>query len=178
MAEDPFIGQICMFGANFAPRGWALCDGQILPINQNTALFSLLGTTYGGNGRNTFRLPEMRARLPRHQGNGPGLTPRQIGSKVGVENVALGANQMPSHTHQLDGTTEQADAEAPGGGGDPTGKVLADATISIYSAQTPDLNFDASAIGNTGDGEEHSNIMPFLCVNFIIALTGIFPSVN
>ncbi len=178
MAQNPFIGQICMFGANFAPRSWALCDGQILLISQNTALFSLLGTLYGGDGRNTFALPDLRGRLPRHQGTGPGLTPRQIGKKDGIEDVVLNPAQMPTHTHQLDGTTEQADAEAPGGGGDPTGKVLADATISIYSAQTPDLNFDASAVSDTGGDQDHSTLMPVLCVNFIIALQGVVPSRN
>ena len=132
MAQNPFIGQICMFGANFAPRSWALCDGQILLISQNTALFSLLGTLYGGDGRNTFALPEMRGRLPRHQGTGPGLTPRQIGKKDGIEDVVLNPAQMPLHTHQLDGTTEQADTEG-AGGGDPTGRVLADAS-SLFTA--------------------------------------------
>ncbi len=177
MAQNPFIGQICMFGANFAPRGWALCDGQLLAISQNTTLFSLLGTIYGGDGRTTFALPDLRGRLPRHQGSGPGLTPRPIGGKDGIEDVALNPAQMPSHTHQLDGTTEQADSNA-AGGGDPTGRVLADASVFVYSALAPDSDFDASTVSDTGGGGGHSNIMPFLCVNFIIALTGIFPSRN
>ena len=175
--SNPFIGQICMFGGTFAPRGWALCNGQLLSVNQNSALFSLLGTIYGGDGRGTFGLPDLRGRLPLHQGTGPGLTARNIGSKPGTEDVTLIPTQMPSHTHQIHGTTEQADAEA-AGGGDPTGKVLADASISIYSAVAPDSDFDATAVTDTGGGQDHSNIMPFLCVNFIIALFGISPSRN
>ncbi len=174
---EPFIAQIVMFGGNFAPRGWALCDGQLLAVAQNSSLFALLGTVYGGDGRTTFALPDLRGRLPRHQGSGPGLTPRQIGKKDGIEDVVLNPAQMPTHTHQLDGTTEQADSNA-AGGGDPTGKVLAFASTNIYSAVAPDSDFDASAVSDTGDDQEHSNIMPFLCVNFIIALTGIFPSRN
>ncbi len=174
--SNPFLGQICMFGGNFNPRGWALCDGQLLAISQNSTLFALLGTFYGGDGRTTFALPEMRGRLPRHQGTGPGLSPRMIGKKDGTENVAITEATMSSHSHELSGTTEQADAEAPGGGGDPTGKVLADATINTYSALTPDSDFDATAVGNTGGGTQHTNLMPFLCVNFIISLVGIFPS--
>ena len=176
--SNPFLGQICMFGGNFAPRSWALCDGQLLAISQNNALFALLGTIYGGDGRTTFGLPDLRGRLPRHQGTGPGLTPSQIGKKDGTETAGIVEAQMPSHTHQLEGTTEQADPEAPGGGGDPTGKVLADASITIYSAQAPDLNFDATAVADTGGGQDHSNLMPFLCLNFIIALQGVFPSRN
>ncbi len=175
--SNPFVGQICMFGGNFAPRSWAFCDGQLLLISQNSALFSLLGTIYGGDGRSTFGLPDMRGRLPLHQGAGPGLTNRQIGSKFGTENAAVNQAQMPSHTHQLDGTTEQADTN-PAGGGDPTGRVLADASISIYKALAPDSDFDATAVADTGGGQDHSNLMPFLCVNFIIALQGVFPSRN
>ena len=175
--SDPFIGQICMFGGNFAPRGWALCDGQLLAVAQNGALFSLLGDVYGGDGRTTFALPDLRGRLPLHQGAGPGLTPRNIGSAVGDETAAINPAQMPSHTHQIHGTTEQADSEA-AGGGDPTGKVLADASTNIYSAQAPDSNMDANAVSDTGGSQDHSNIMPFLCVNFIIALVGTFPSRN
>ena len=144
--SNPFLGQICNFGGNFAPRGWAFCDGQLLSVAANGALFSLLGTVYGGDGRTTFGLPDLRGRLPLHQGPGPGLTPRQIGSRPGTEDVTLIPNQMPSHTHQLEGTTEQADTNA-AGGGDPTGRVLADAEVNIYSAQTPDSDFDGTARG-------------------------------
>ena len=175
---SPFLGQICIFGGNFAPASWALCDGQLLAISQNSALFSLLGTFYGGDGEVTFGLPDLRGRLPLHRGAGPGLTTRQIGSKVGTETVGISPAQMPPHTHQLDGTTEQADPEGLGGGGDPTGKVLADASINTYSALALDSDFDASAVDNSGSGTQHTNLMPFLCVNFIIALSGLFPSRN
>ncbi len=177
MAQNPFLGQICMFGANFAPRSWALCDGQLLPISQNTTLFSLLGTIYGGDGRTTFALPDLRGRLPLHQGTGPGLTPRQIGSKVGSETAAVSEAQLPIHTHQLDGTTELADPGA-SGGGDPTGRVLADASLFIYNVNPPDSDFAGTAVTDTGGTASHTNIMPFLAVNFIIALAGVFPSRN
>lgn len=174
--SNPFVGQICMFAGTFAPRSWAFCDGQLLSVASNNALFSLLGTVYGGDGRTTFALPDLRGRLPLHQGSGPGLTTRQLGSKVGAETAGISEAQMPSHTHQLDGTTEPADANPDGG--DPTGRVLADASLSIYSALALDLDFDPSAVAATGGGATHPNIMPFLCVNFIIALQGIFPSRN
>ena len=175
--SNPFLGQICMFAGNFAPRGWAFCDGQLLAIASNSALFTLLGTFYGGDGRTTFALPEMRGRLPLHQGAGPGLTNRNIGSKLGTENAPVSETQIPSHTHTLSGTTEQADPGA-SGGGDPTGRVLAESSIFIYNVDPPDSDFDASAVADTGGGAPHPNIMPFLCVNFIIALQGIFPSRN
>ncbi len=177
MPVTPFIGKISMFGGNFAPRGWAFCDGQLLAIASNSALFSILGTTYGGDGRVTFGLPDLRGRLPMHQGAGPGLTTRPIGSEVGTETVTLIPTQLPAHTHQLDGTTEQVDPNA-SGGGNPTGRVLAATVIDIYSATAPDSDFDASAVTDTGGGQAHGNIMPFLCVNFIIALVGTFPSRN
>ena len=131
--SSPFIAEIIMFGGNFAPRSWAFCDGQLLPISQNTALFSLLGTIYGGDGRTTFALPDLRGRVPMHQGNGPGLTPRNLGSKGGEENVALNQQQMPSHTHAAvvevhcsseDGESDEAadnfPAKAGGGEGAPS----------------------------------------------------------
>ncbi len=183
--STPFLGQICMFGGTFAPRSWAFCDGQLLAVYQNSALFSLLGTVYGGDGRTNFGLPDMRGRLPLHQGSGPGLSPRAIGSKTGTEDVTLIEAHLPIHTHSLDGTTEQADAQTPDAlsGGDPTDKVLADASFSIYRAGTPDSDFDVTAVTETGGlaaggTHSHDNIMPFLCVNFIIALLGVFPSRN
>ncbi len=136
-----------------------------------------MGTVYGGDGRTTFGLPDLRGRLPRHQGTGPGLTPSQIGKKDGTETAGIVEAQMPPHTHEISATTEQADSDATGGG-DPTGRVLADASIFVYSALAPDSDFDASAVSDTGGGGGHSNIMPFLCVNFIIALQGVFPSRN
>ena len=168
---DPFIGEIRMFAGNFTPRGYALCDGQLLTISQNDALFSLLGTTYGGDGRTTFGLPDLRGRLPVHAGTGPGLTQRRWGNKAGAENVTVTVGQLPVHTH-----TPQA-TNIPGSGSDPAGAVPAGATGgSYYTAEEPTQEMNAGAVSSTGGGQPHTNVMPFLCVNFIIALQGLFPS--
>lgn len=169
---DPFLGQIKMFAGNFAPRGYAFCDGQLLAVSQNDALFSLLGTTYGGDGRTTFGLPDLRGRLPVHAGTGPGLTPRPLGQKSGAETVTVTEAQMLFHTH-----TPQA-TNIPGSGSDPAGAVPAGATGgSYYTTAAPTLAMHADAVSTaTGGGQPHYNVMPFLCVNFIIALQGIYPS--
>lgn len=171
---DPFIGQIKMFGGNFAPRGFAKCDGQLLAISQNEALFSLLGTIYGGDGRTTFALPDLRGRLPIHTGSGPGLTPRALGSKAGTEEVSITASTMPSHGHAVMGTTN------PGASNNPAGKVPAAAPVAAYSDQPPDpanAKFAGSAITNAGgSSQSHNNVMPFQVICFIIALEGLFPS--
>ena len=170
---DPFIGEIKMFAGTFAPRSWALCDGQLLSISQNDALFSLLGTIYGGDGRTTFGLPDLRGRLPVHAGSGPGLTQRNIGQKGGAENVTVTVDQLPAHTHTPQGTN------APGTSSDPDGAIPAGATGgSNYASDDPALAMNASAVSSTGGGQSHTNVMPFLCVNFIIALQGIYPSRN
>ncbi len=161
-----------MFGANFAPRSWAFCDGQLLPIAGNSALFSLLGTVYGGDGRTTFALPDMRGRLPMNFGTGPGLSPRQIGQRGGTEKVTLIANQMPAHKHAQQGSTDQALTR------DPAGKVTADAEFTMYSDSAPNTAMSTEAIGDAGGDQPHTNLMPFLVVNFIIALQGVFPSRN
>lgn len=174
-AQEPFIGEVRMFAGNFAPRGWALCDGQLLPISSNTALFSILGTTYGGDGRTSFGLPDLRGRFPMHPGNGPGLTTRQLGQKSGQETVTLTANQIPSHTHTA---VMQADSGV-GDSDDPTGKVPARNASStpVYSdSSTVALDSSAVVVGSGGGGQPHNNMPPFLCVNYIIALQGIFPS--
>ncbi|MDH3451997.1 MAG: tail fiber protein [Gammaproteobacteria bacterium] len=167
MAE-PFLGEIRMFAGNFAPRGFALCDGQLVAISQNDALFSLLGTIYGGDGRTTFGLPDMRGRIPIHAGSGPGLSTRRIGSRGGAENVTVSANQMPAHTHQLQADADVANEHTPGG------NVLAAAPV--YTNSTPATPMAGAAIGTSGSGQPHPNVQPFLCVNFIIALAGLFPS--
>jgi len=171
---DPYVGEIRMFAGNFAPRGWALCDGQLLAINQNDALFALFGTYYGGDGRTTFGLPDLRGRLPIHQGQGPGLTRRNIGSKSGGETVTVTGNQMPEHSHAI-ASTDAADR------GDPGGKLLGDTgTTPIYAdAAGSSVSMDASAASrNVGGGQPHTNLMPFLCINFIVSLVGVFPSRN
>jgi microcystin-dependent protein len=161
-----------MFAGNFAPRGWAFCDGQLLKISQNTALFSILGTTYGGDGITTFGLPDLRGSVPMHPGSGPGLNSYQLGEKSGTENVTLNVAQMPSHNHSASASFNEADSASP------QNKVWALLTHNVksYGNGVSGQTMDNSAIGNTGDGQPHTNIQPYLCVNFIIALEGIYPS--
>ena len=169
--SEPFVGEIRMFAGNFAPRGWALCDGQLLAVSQNDALFSLLGTIYGGDGRTTFGLPDLRGRIPLHQGTGPGLSNRRLGSKAGGETVTLNTNQLASHAH--DWNANAADAT----GGDPQDKVLAKpVNFRFWEPAAPNADLDPSTIDSTGGSRSHSNLMPTLCVNFIVALFGIYPS--
>jgi microcystin-dependent protein len=170
--SEPFIGEIKMFAGNFAPRNWAFCDGQLLAISQYDALFSLLGTTYGGDGRTTFGLPDLRGRLPIHMGSGPGLSTRPIGQKSGQETVSLTAAQVPAHTHQMMATEDAGETT------DPSGQVLAQATDDIYSTASPDTSMASAAISASGGSQPHDNIQPFLCIHFIIALFGIYPSRN
>ncbi len=169
--SDPYVGEIRMFAGNFAPRGWAFCDGQLIAISQNDALFSLLGTIYGGDGRTTFGLPDMRGRLPLHAGHGPGLSLRKLGSRGGAEQVTLTVNQIPSHTHDLSVNKTEADSlEA-------YSQVLAArAGFGLYSKDPADVSMSSSAITSIGGSRSHTNLMPTLCVNFIIALVGIYPS--
>ena len=171
---DPFIGQIVMFGGNFAPRGWALCDVQLLAISSNSALFSILGTTYGGDGRTTFGLPDLRGRVPMHPGNGPGLTGRNLGQKSGTETVQLTTAQIPSHTHQAKAFNNVGNQPLP------AGHSLAQESedARIYSDQPPNADLSAATIGDAGGGGAHNNVQPFLALNFIIALQWIFPSRN
>lgn len=169
--SEPFVGEIRMFAGNFAPRGWAFCDGQLLAVSQNDALFSLLGTIYGGDGRTTFGLPDLRGRIPIHAGTGPGLSPRRLGSKGGEEAVTLTVNQLPSHTHPLQASADSAT------GPNPATSVLAETlTDRVYRDDTQDVNMAPSSITSVGGSQAHTNIMPFLCVHFIIALFGIYPS--
>lgn len=169
--SEPFIGEIRMFAGSFAPRGWAFCDGQLLAVSQNDALFSLLGTIYGGDGRTTFGLPDARGRVPLHQGIGPGLSGRRLGSKSGAETVTLTTNQLPSHAHNFNANTAPATGEAP------QGKVVAQGVgVNFYLDESQDVSMASTMIGHTGGSRSHSNLMPTLCINFIIALFGIYPS--
>ncbi len=172
--SEPFVGEIRMFAGNFAPEGWALCDGQLLAVNQHDALFSLLGTIYGGDGRTTFGLPDMRGRLPIHQGQGPGLSDRRIGQKVGTENVALTWNQNPSHNHTLASNASAANASSRNPGGNLVARAKGDIYQEAVGASL--VNMNAQSTSSTGGGQSHNNVQPFLCVNFIIALQGVFPS--
>lgn len=171
---DPFIGEIQYYAFNFAPRSWALCDGQVLPINSNQALFSLLGTTFGGDGRTSFALPDMRGRAPIHDGGsaGPGLTRRLLGQRGGTEAVTLTTAQVPSHSHTLRGTTSAADQVLPTGN-----SLAATSPDMLYSDQAPNTGLHAGSIANTAAGA-HQNMSPYLVVNCAIALQGIFPSRN
>ena len=182
--SQPFIGEIRMFGGNFAPRGWALCNGQTMSISQNAALFSILGTTYGGNGTSTFMLPNLQGQAPMNWGASPYGTQYTIGETGGSANVTLTAAQMPAHSHQA----QAGVSNLAGNVTDPTnavpaqintGQVRDPATTAFgYSSSAPTGQMAASAVTNTGGSQPHSNMQPFLCVSFIIALVGVFPSRN
>ena len=177
-----YLGQISMFGFNFAPKDWAFCNGQTLPINQNQALFSLLGTYYGGNGATTFALPNLQSNLALHQGQGTGLSPYIIGQTGGVEAVTLATNQMPSHSHTFNATTAAATAAAIGTSLLPATPTASDGTAyAVSQAADPALvpqTLAAIAVAPIGGSQPHNNVMPSLCISFCIALVGIFPSRN
>ena len=168
--SEQFLGQIIMFGGPYAIAGWAFCNGQLLSVNQYDALFFLLGTTYGGDGRTTFALPDMRGRVPIHQGQGPGLSNYTLGDKPGSENVSLQANEMPPHRHRFN-----AEGRLGLNLGPDQALIAEEANTNIYGSGTPPDTLDGSAIGPSGAGNPHPNVMPFQCVSFLIALTGIFP---
>jgi microcystin-dependent protein len=177
--SNPFVSEIRMFGFNFAPTGWALCAGQLLPISQNTALFSLLGTSFGGNGQSTFALPDLQGNVPIHAGNGAGLSQRFIGEIGGEEFVTLLIPEMPAHNHSFVGTTADAtvvtsSANQPAKGF--TGNFQANVQAKMYSTVAPNATMNPNAIGITGSSQPHNNLMPYLTVNFCIALQGVFPA--
>jgi microcystin-dependent protein len=168
MAE-PFVAEVRIFGFNFAPRGWAFCNGQLMPISQNTALFSLVGTTYGGNGYNTFGLPNFQAVFPLQPGQGPGLSPRDLGQTGGSNTVTLSQSEIPLHTHQItggDGTLQQR----------PEGNLIGASPARGFHPGPPDGTANFSALSIAGGSQPHNNMPPFLALNFCIALQGIFPS--
>ncbi|MEM7049394.1 MAG: tail fiber protein [Acidobacteriota bacterium] len=171
--SEPFLAEVRMVGFNFAPRGWAFCDGQILPINQNQSLYSLLGTTYGGDGRTSFGLPDMRGRVPMHVGRSNGGGDHREGQKSGEETHTLSGAEMPQHDHVLqvtnnNGTTDQ-----------PNGRVLARAVgATIYGEFGSQVAMATGTVANVGGGQAHDNMQPYLAVNFVIALQGLFPSRN
>lgn len=168
---QPFVGEIRMFGGNFAPAGWMFCAGQLLPIAENETLFQLIGTTYGGDGQNTFALPDLRSRVPIHLGTGTDGITYQIAEMGGVETVTLTSQQIPVHTHSMNAST------AVGTLSDPTNNVTGESpSIKPYSAAVPGTPLNASAITPTGGNQPHNNVQPFQCISYIISLFGIFPS--
>ena len=172
--SEPFIAEIRIFAGNFAPAGWALCDGQLLPISQNTALFSLIGTTYGGDGRSTTALPDLQGRAPMHPGRGPGLTARRLGERTGVESVALTEAQLPSHDHSLRASPnpgETPGVTSPGGTANSFARSVGGSAYADPSGMT-----GMAALSAAGGSQAHNNMQPFLAMNFIIALVGLYPS--
>lgn len=166
---QPYVGEIRMFAGNFAPAGWMFCEGQLLPISENETLFQLIGTTYGGDGQSTFALPDLRGRIPIHQGNGFILA-----ETGGAEEITLTVNQIPAHSHPALGTTDAASATAPS-----SNSVLArqvNPAISPYGSDAPQTNLAPQSISSVGGSQPHTNFQPYLCVDFIISLFGIFPS--
>jgi microcystin-dependent protein len=163
---QPYVGEIRMFAGNFAPAGWMFCEGQLLPISENETLFQLIGTTYGGDGQSTFALPDLRGRLPMHQGNGFILA-----ETGGAEEITLTTQQMATHTHALLATTNPADTPNVANAVPATG-----ALSQLYWGDPPDTPCSPNAIGPVGGSQPHTNFQPYLCVNFIISLFGIFPS--
>ena len=169
---QPYVGEIRMFAGNFAPNGWMFCEGQPLAISENDVLFQLIGTTYGGDGQETFNLPNLASRVPMHMGTGPDGTTYQIGEMAGTEQETLTIQQIPNHTHPLTASTALGTSITPGG------QVLAQtiASITPYAEDVAVVNMNAQAIGTAGGSQPHENTQPFLCINFIISLFGIFPS--
>jgi microcystin-dependent protein len=170
--SSPFVAEIRIFGFNFAPKGWAFCNGQLLPISQNTALFSLLGTTYGGDGKSTFALPDLQGSAPMQQGQGPGLSLRVLGETGGEQTVTLLQTEMPSHAHTAQGFPNA-------GGQGPQNNTWSDANQRGISAYTPssgqNVGMSPSALASAGGSLPHNNMMPYLALNFCIAMQGIYP---
>ncbi len=168
---DPFVAEIRIFAFNFAPQGWAFCDGQVLPISQNTALFSLLGTTYGGDGRSTFALPNLQGRAPMQPGQGPGLTNRVLGESAGSDTVTLLASELPNHRHAANGSNGPANLQAPASDRVP-GRAGSPVYLDTPANPTP---MAPSALAPAGGNQPHNNLMPYLTLSFNIALQGVFP---
>ena len=169
---DPFLAEIRIFGFNYPPTGWAFCDGQIMPISQNTALFSLLGTQFGGDGKSTFALPDLQGRVPVHQGQGQGLDEYFIGQEGGEQTVTLQQSEMPAHTHSMNALVEEANERQP-----PNQLIAIGSSIGMYdeAGNNPGVTIAPQSLAVAGSGLPHNNLMPYLTANFCIALQGIFP---
>jgi microcystin-dependent protein len=168
--SQPYIGEIRMFGGNFAPLGWAFCNGQLMAISENDTLFNLIGTTYGGDGQQTFGLPDLQGRLPLHMGTATTGTTFTIGEKSGTETVTPTTQQIPAHTHVPVAQSGNGNQQSPANG------VWAASSLNEYSASAPNVSMNTSAIANDGGSQPHDNLMPYLAVSFIISLFGIYPS--
>ena len=168
---QPYVGEVRMFAGTFAPNGWMFCNGQLLPISENETLFQLIGTTYGGDGEQTFALPNLQSRAPLHMGTGPDGTTYNMGESFGEEQTTLTVQQIPSHTHALIASTAQGTEQKP------AGAVLAQSTVAdMYIQDSPDGNLAPNSVGPIGGSQPHENMQPYLGINFIISLFGIFPS--
>jgi microcystin-dependent protein len=170
---DPFVAEIRIFPFNFAPKGWAFCNGQLLPLSQNTALFSLLGTTYGGDGKSTFALPDMQGNAPMHPGQGPGLSLHDLGETGGSEFVTLLVSEIPIHSHGLQGTAGNANQNSPAGL--LLGRPFGGGSPYKPPGGAPIVNLAIEAVAPAGGDQPHNNMMPYLTLNFCIALQGVFP---
>jgi microcystin-dependent protein len=178
---SPYLGQIMMFGGNFAPVGWALCNGQLMNIDQNTALYAVIGTTYGGDGQTTFALPNLQSRLPIHQGQGLGLSSYVIGQNAGTQYVTLPSGQMTSHTHAFMASTTNASLNTIASNAVPATPTVGSPAHFYAVPGTPPLTFyqmASNVLGNAGGSQPHANQMPSLCVSFCIALVGVYPTRN
>jgi len=167
---DPFVAEIRIFPFNFAPKGWAFCDGQLLPISQNTALFSLLGTTYGGNGKSNFALPNVQGRSPMHPGQGPGLSLHDLGETGGSETVALLLSEIPFHNHAVNAASGD-----PAESNNPQGNAMSRANLNVYTNSLTLTQMSPNALVPVGGSLPHNNLQPYLTLNFCIALQGVFP---
>jgi microcystin-dependent protein len=167
---DPFVAEIRIFPFNFAPKGWAFCDGQILPLSQNTALFSLLGTTYGGDGKSNFALPNMQGNAPMHPGQGPGLSLHDLGEVGGSDTVSLLQSEIPSHSHAVNASG------AEGTIGSPNDQLVASGVgVNMYTTSLNAASLNPNAVATAGGDQPHNNLQPYLTLNFNIALQGVFP---
>ena len=172
--SQPFVGEIRMFGGNFAPAGWSLCEGQLLPISENEVLFQLIGTTYGGDGQSTFCLPDLRGRIPIHQGQGPGISNMILAQQFGSETTTLTVNQIPPHNHNILGSASVGNST-----GISNSTIAAGTVGRVYTTDTDPANLsdlNPGTLINSGGSQPHNNLMPYRCINFIISLFGIFPS--
>jgi microcystin-dependent protein len=167
---QPYVGEIRMFGGNFAPNGWLFCSGQALPISENEVLFQLIGTTYGGDGEETFALPNLQSRVPLHMGTGPSGTTYVIGEMAGTEQQTLTTQQIPVHNHALLGSTALPTEEQP------EGNVTGQTEAALYGSQAPLANLAPSAVSPAGGSQPHDNMQPYTVINYIISLFGVFPS--